>query len=378
MSANSREMLKDAGRVVVKVGSSLLASLKGGGIDEAFLARLVKAIAAQKQAGRDMVLVSSGAVAAGCVELGMQTRPTLLPQLQAAAAVGQCALMQLYRQKFQAEGIPAGQVLLTRDDLTDRSRYLYARNTLREMLSLGVVPIINENDTVAVAELKLKMGDNDALAVAVAQLVDAEAIIILSDVPGLYDRPPSEAGAALITQVDNLGQEHFRSAGGSVSGVGSGGMATKIGAALGAVMGAVPLVVAAGRQEGVIASVLSGEETGTFFAPRERRASARSQWIAFGRPAGGRLNIDAGAVRALLVGKKSLLAIGVKEVVGEFTEGETVGVFGPDGTEVARGLVNFSSQEMGRIAGRKTEELEEVLGYDCCETVIHRDNLVVL
>lgn len=377
MSANTRSMLKDARKVVVKVGSSLLANLSGG-INLEFLTRLVAALAAQKKAGRDVVLVSSGAVAAGCVELGLKKRPAILPQLQAAAAVGQCALMQIYREKFLPEGIVAGQVLLTRDDLNDRARYLYARNTLREMLAMGVLPVINENDTVAVAELKLKMGDNDALAVAVGQLIDAEAIIILSDVPGLYDRPPSEEGAELIAQVDHINHETFKAAGGSVSGVGSGGMATKLGAALGAVMGAVPLVVAPGKHAGVIAQVLAGEEIGTFFAPREKRTSAWGQWIAFGRPTGGRVEVDAGAAKALLDGKKSLLPIGVKKIVGEFAEGETISVFDPEGREVARGLVNFSSEDAAKIVGRKTDELAAILGCDCCETLIHRDNLVTL
>ncbi len=377
MSANTRSMLRDARKVVVKVGSSLLANLSGG-INLEFLTRLVAALAAQKKAGREIVLVSSGAVAAGCVELGLKKRPVILPQLQAAAAVGQCALMQIYREKFLPEGIVAGQVLLTRDDLNDRSRYLYARNTLREMLAMGVLPVINENDTVAVAELKLKMGDNDALAVAVGQLIDAEAIIILSDVPGLYDRPPSQEGAALIPQVDHIDHETFKAAGGSVSGVGSGGMATKLGAALGAVMGAVPLVVAPGKHAGVIAQVLDGEEIGTFFAPREKRTSAWGQWIAFGRPTGGRVVIDAGAAKALLDGKKSLLPIGVRTIIGEFAEGETIGVFDPEGREVARGLVNFSSEDARKIAGKKTDELDAILGCDCCETFIHRDNLVTL
>lgn len=373
-----RSILKNAKRVVIKVGSSLLASLKTGGIDVDFLRRLVDAIAEQHQKGRGVVLVSSGAVAAGCVDLGLKSRPTVLPQLQAAAAVGQCALMQLYREHFLRHNLRAGQVLLTRDDLNDRARYLHARNTLREMLNMGVVPVVNENDTVAVAELRLKMGDNDSLAVAVGQLVDAEAIIILSDVPGLYDRPPSEEGAALIEHVETLGREHFQSAGGSVSGVGSGGMATKLGAALGAVMGAVPLIVAAGKQEGVIAQVLEGRNVGTFFAPRRKRTSSRGQWIAFGRPSDGRLEVDAGAAKALVEGNKSLLPIGVRKILGEFAEGDTVRVFSPDGEEIARGLVNFSAQEAARIVGCKKEKLAEILGYDCCETMIHRDNMVVL
>ncbi len=377
MSQISRAILKDTRRVVVKVGSSLLASLSGG-IDTPFLERLSAALAAQIAQGREMVLVSSGAVAAGCAELGLSKRPTLLPQLQAAAAVGQCALMRIYRENFLKYNIHAGQVLLTSDDLNNRARFLHARNTMRELLRFGTLPVVNENDTVAVEELKLKMGDNDALSVAVAQLIDADAIIILSDVPGLYDRPPSEEGAELINYVHNLEQEHFAGATGSVSGVGTGGMSTKLGAALGAVIGATPLVVADGKHEGVIAEVLNGEEIGTFFAPRQKRAKARMQWIAFGRTPAGDIVVDDGAKKAITEGKKSLLPIGLKEVRGDFCEGDTVAVYSLSGQEIARGLVNFSSSEAVKIMGKNTSELAELLGAECCETLIHRDNLVII
>lgn len=378
MSQQSRAILKNTKRVVIKVGSSLLASLNGG-IDTQFLTNLSNAIATQIKTGREIVLVSSGAVAAGCAELKLNARPTLLPQLQATAAVGQCALMQIYRDNFLKHEIHTGQVLLTADDLNTRKRFLHARNALRELLNFGTMPIVNENDTVAVEELKLKMGDNDSLSVAVAQLIDADAVIILSDVPGLYDRPPNEEGAELIRHVHNLEQKHFASAGGSVSGVGTGGMSTKLGAALGAVMGATPMVVADGRRENAIADILEGQDVGTFFAPRQIPADERKHWIAFGRTnAKGALIIDEGACQALKAGINSLLPIGVRKVSGDFSEGDTVSVYSPDKREIARGLINFSAADAVKIIGKKTSELSEILGAECSEAMIHRDNLFVL
>lgn len=372
-----REILKDCKRVVIKVGSSLLADLAGG-VDVAFLQNLTQQISLLVKEGRQVVLVSSGAVAAGCAELGLTERPTSLPRLQAAAAVGQCALMRLYREAFIAHGIHAGQVLLTRDDLNDRARFLHARNTFRELMALNALAIVNENDTVAVAELKLKMGDNDSLAVTVAQLIDAEAILILSDVPGLYDRHPDEDGAQLIKHVQEVSSEHFAVASGSVSGVGSGGMATKLDAARGAAMGSVPLVVADGKVGDIINEVFSGQNVGTFFAPSSTRTNSRNQWIAFGRPASGALHVDSGAVAALSEGKKSLLPIGVKAVEGVFSEGDTVSVMSPEKVEIGRGLVNFSSVEANKILGKQRDEVFEILGCNSCRTIIHRDNYICL
>lgn len=371
-----RKQLSTAQRIVVKVGSSLLASLSEG-IDKSLIQRLSQELAALRHQGRDVVLVSSGAVACGCVELRFPSRPTSLPLIQAAAAVGQGVLIRLYREVFAAEGVLVGQVLLTRDDLHDRRRFLHARNTLRELLRLGVVPIVNENDTVAIEELKLKLGDNDALAVAVTQLIDADCLILLSDVPGLYDRPPSEEDAALICHVEEVNADLLRLGGGSGSAVGSGGMRTKLAAALASAISGRPLIVADGKREGILAAILAGEEVGTFFAPSEKRAGARAQWIAFGRVPEGSILVDEGARRALVEGKKSLLAIGVREVHGDFEEGDTVSIRTLANVEFARGLVNFSSQELRTIAGHRSEEFESLLGYTCAETVVHRDNLVV-
>ena len=228
-----REILKTSKKVVIKVGSSLIANLSNTKLEGEFLQQLVNSIAKEKSNGRDMVLISSGAVAAGCVELGLEKRPKNLAELQAAAAIGQCTLMQKYKELLNKHNIVAAQVLLSIDDLKSRPRFLNSRNTMRELINFGVVPIVNENDTIATAELELKMGDNDALAVSVAQLIDADAVIILSDVPGLYDRPPNNEGARLIKHVTELTREHFEGATGSISGVGSGGMSSKLGGCTG-------------------------------------------------------------------------------------------------------------------------------------------------
>lgn len=373
----TRARLQTARAVVVKVGSSLLADLAGG-LNCDFIAALVDEIAAQRTQGRKVVLVSSGAVAAGTAALGWSERPTSLPLIQAAAAVGQGALMQEYRERFGVHGILVGQVLLTRDGLHNRQRFLHARNTLESLLAHDVIPIVNENDTVAVEELKLKMGDNDGLAVSVAQLVDADCLVILSDVPGLYEKPPGEGESELISHVPGVTPEVMARGGGTGSGVGSGGMSTKLNAALAAHLAAIPLVVADGKREGIVGAILAGEEVGTFFAPRGKRVTARQQWIAFGRSADGVITVDAGAVKALTEGKKSLLAIGVRDVAGTFSEADTIGICDPAQQEFARGLTNFSSDELRQIMGKRSDEFAAILGVDCCDTVVHRDNLVIL
>ncbi len=373
----TRQSLHKAKTAVIKVGSNLLASLHGG-LDTSFIFTLVGEIAALRQDGRQVVLVSSGAVAAGTAELGWSARPTSLPEIQAAAAVGQGALIQIYRDAFAYHRIKVGQVLLTREVLESRPRFLHARNTLLALLSHGVLPIVNENDTVAVEELKLKVGDNDTLAVSVAQLTDADCLVILTDVPGLYDRPPREDGATLISHVAAVTPAVRGMAGGSGSGVGTGGMASKINAALAASISATPLVVAAGKRPDVLTDIFAGKEVGTFFAPRKQRVAARRQWLAFSRQPAGVLIVDDGARRALIGGGKSLLPIGVREVQGDFEEGETVSILDLRGVEIGRGLSNFNAAEMRRIAGRSSSESRRILGYDAAEEAIHRDNLVII
>lgn len=372
-----RGVLTQARTIVVKVGSSLLASITGG-LDTAFIARLVGQIADLAVMDRKIVLVSSGAVAAGTAELGYPARPTELSRIQAAAAVGQGALMQIYRQLFQCYRLNAAQVLLTRDNLQDRRRFLHARNAFMALLEEGAIPIVNENDVVAVEELRLKMGDNDSLAVSTAQMVDADAVVLLSDVAGLYDRPPSRPGCRLIPEVRELTDEVFGMAGGSESGVGSGGMASKLNAARAANLANIPLLVADGRRENILKEIVGGKEIGTIFIPPGRRTSSYRQWIAYGRGPDGMVLVDDGARKALLEQKKSLLPIGVREVRGSFMEGDTIAVADLNGKEFARGLANFTADEMRRIAGRHSGELSEILGHHCAETAVHRDNLVVV
>lgn len=373
----SRQIMTRAQTVVVKVGSSLLASISGG-LDTAFIARLVGQLADLSEQGRKIVLVSSGAVAAGTAELRLPARPGELSLIQAAAAVGQGALMQIYRTLFQCYRINVAQVLLTRDGLHDRRRFLHARNALLALMQEAVIPIVNENDVVAVEELRLKMGDNDSLAVSTAQLVDADAVILLSDVAGLYDRPPSQPGAELIHEVRELTDAVIGMAGGSESGVGSGGMSSKVNAARAANIANIPLLVADGRSENVLLEIMKGEQVGTIFIPPGKRTSSYRQWIAFGRGPDGTILVDDGAHRALVEKKKSLLPIGVREVRGEFAEGDTVAIADLEGKEFARGLCNFTSAELRLVAGHKSSDLSEILGHHSPETAVHRDNLVMV
>ncbi|MDR2391634.1 MAG: glutamate 5-kinase [Planctomycetota bacterium] len=371
----SRETLIQARSLVVKVGSSLLASLSGG-LDTIFIAKLVGQLADLSKKGKQIVLVSSGAVAAGTAELGLADRPKELSGIQAAAAVGQVALMQIYRQLFHYYRLKVGQVLLTRDNLHDRRRFLYARNTLLAMLREGVIPIVNENDAVAVEELRLKMGDNDSLAVSAAQLIDAGVIILLSDVDGLYDRPPSHPGAKLIPEVRELTDGILAGAGGVESGVGSGGMASKVNAARAAAIADIPLLVAGGRRENILMDIVCGRNVGTIFLPSGHRASSYRQWIAYGRSPDGTVLVDDGARDAILAKKKSLLPIGIRKVQGSFVEGDTIAIADLEGKEFARGLSNYDADDLRLVAGRRSGELEGILGRLCAETAIHRDNLV--
>jgi glutamate 5-kinase len=369
--------MQKAKKLVVKVGSSLLATLSGG-LDTAFVAKLVGQITALRDRNRTVILVSSGAVAAGTAELGLPSRPCDLPGIQAAAAVGQVALMQIYRQLFGYYNIHVAQILLTRDNLHDRRRFLHARNTLLALLKADVLPVVNENDAVAVEELRLKMGDNDSLAVSVAQLIDADAVVLMSDVPGLFDRPPSEPDAKLIPEVREVTDDIVRMAGPAASGVGSGGMAAKLNAARAAGAANIPLLVAHGKSENVLLDTMGGKEVGTIFMPPGRRESSYRQWIAYGRGPDGAVIVDDGARKALIEKKKSLLPIGIREVRGEFDEGDTIAILDLEGREIARGLSNFATTEMRRIAGKRSGDLSALLGHHCDETAVHRDNLVMV
>jgi glutamate 5-kinase len=362
-------------RLVVKVGSGLITA-RDAGVDPKRIDALAADIAGARR-DHEVVLVTSGAIVTGMARLALTERPRTIPEKQAAAAVGQSALMWHYEAAFKRHDTLVGQVLLTAQDISDRARYLNARNTLRTLLDLGVLPIVNENDTVAVEEIKV--GDNDNLSALVASLVDAELLVLLTDVDGLYTADPSlSPDARKLDTVDAVTDEVLGLVWDRSDQVSVGGMATKLAAARKAASSGIPMVIASGREEGVLARVLAGETVGTYFAPRGDRLAARKRWIAFAVPPQGRLTVDAGARRALRDEGRSLLPSGVVSVEGDFAAGEVVAVVGPgDDRELGRGLVNFDADELRKIRGVKTRQIEERLGYRSADEVIHRDNLVI-
>ncbi len=362
-----------ARRVVVKVGSSSLTA-PDGGIAQQRLSALVSALAAVRARGAEVVLVSSGAIAAGLAPLGLPRRPQDLATQQAAAAVGQGLLVQRYTDELSRHGLTTGQVLLTADDVTRRGHYRNAYNTLARLLELGVLPIVNENDTVATSEIRF--GDNDRLAALVAHLVHADLLVLLSDVDGLYDGPPASGSASLVPVVEgdaDLAGLVLGKPGGA--GVGTGGMRTKIEAARIATGAGVPVVLTAADHAG---AALEGAEVGTWFRPTGRRRPTRLLWLAHATEPTGRVVLDAGAVRALVERRASLLPAGVVAVEGAFTTGDPVDLVGPDGAPVARGLVNYDSEELPGLAGRSTRDLARELGAAYEREIVHRDDMVLL
>ena len=365
-------------RLVVKVGSGLITAREAG-LDPGRIGALADELAAVRQHGTEVALVSSGAVVAGMARLRLQVRPRSIPEKQAAAAVGQSALMEHYETAFARHGVTVAQILLTQADVSARARYLNARNTLTTLLGYGVVPIINENDTVAVEEIKF--GDNDNLSALVAQLIDADLLVLLTDVDGLYTGDPSrDPQARKLDTVEAVTPEIERLVWSDADRVAVGGMATKLQAAQKAAASGVPMVIASGREPGTLARVLRGEPVGTYFPPPGDRLTARKRWIAFAVPPQGRLLVDAGARQALIERGKSLLPSGVVDIEGDFDAGEVVALCAADGDgkEFARGLVNFDAQELRMIRRAKTTEIESLLGYKSFDEVVHRDNLVVL
>jgi len=365
-------------RLVVKVGSGLITAREAG-LDPGRIGALADELAAVRHHGTEVALVSSGAVVAGMARLKLQVRPRSIPEKQAAAAVGQSALMEHYETAFARHGVTVAQILLTQADVSARARYLNARNTLTTLLGYGVVPIINENDTVAVEEIKF--GDNDNLSALVAQLIDADLLVLLTDVDGLYTSDPSrDPQARKLDTVEAVTPEIERLVWSDADRVAVGGMATKLQAAQKAAASGVPMVIASGREPGTLARVLRGEPVGTYFPPRGDRLAARKRWIAFAVPPQGRLLVDAGARQALIERGKSLLPSGVVDIEGDFDAGEVVALCAADGDgkEFARGLVNFDAQELRMIRRAKTTEIESLLGYKSFDEVVHRDNLVVL
>lgn len=353
-------------RVVVKVGSTSLTAR--GRLDDAQVRAIVGQLAAAKRTGVAPVLVSSGAIAAGLDPLAMRARPSDIPSLQAAAAVGQGILMHAYQRAFAARKMAAGQVLLTQDDFVRRKGYLNAHNALERLLALGVVPIVNENDTVAVDEIRF--GDNDRLAALVAMMVRADLLVILTDIDGVYTEDPRKHTATLVSRVDDLHGLRSLRAGKRGSSLGSGGMASKVEAVRIACATGTGVVIAHGRAPRVLQRILSGEEVGTYFAPHRDRGRSRKLWIEFAQSARGQLVVDAGAVRALTEGGRSLLPAGVTGHRGRFAVGDAVEVAGPTGHVFAKGITNYASDEIDGIKGRSTR--------DGAREVIHRDSLVLL
>jgi glutamate 5-kinase len=371
-----RRALSRVRRLVVKVGSGLITA-PGQGPDGKRIAALAADIAAVATDKREVALVSSGAIVTGMARLGLPARPRSIPEKQAAAAVGQSALMWHYEQAFKKHDIQVGQVLLTGQDIGDRGRYLNARNTLLTLLDFDVLPIVNENDTVAVDEIKV--GDNDNLAALVAHLIDADLVILLTDVDGLYTGDPRrDPTARRLETVEAVTADIRRLVFDAEAGVSVGGMSTKLEAAQKAGASGIPMVIANGREPGVVARILKGETVGTYFQPRDDRLAARKRWIAFAVRPQGRLTVDAGAKKALTERGKSLLPSGLVEVAGEFQAGEVVALMEAAGGEFARGLVNYDAAELRKIRGAKTGDIERALGYKGFGEVIHRDNLVVL
>lgn len=370
-----RERLGQARRWVIKIGSSLVTA-SGRGLDADAIRAWAAELAALHGDGVEVLLVSSGAVAEGMSRLGWSRRPHALHSLQAAAAVGQMGLVQAYEGAFKAHGIRTAQILLTHDDVADRQRYLNARSTLRALAGLRVVPIVNENDTVANDEFRF--GENDTLAALVANLVEADVLVILTDTEGLYDRDPKQHPDARVVHEGTAGDPALTAmAGGAGSDWGRGGMATKVDAAARAARSGTATVIAPGGEARVLARLYAGETVGTLLEPQQEPLMARKRWLANQLRVGGRLVVDPGAARALRERNVSLLAVGVQAVSGAFRRGEVVACVDPDGGEIARGLVNYSAEEIERLKGRPSGEIEAILGYVVEPELIDRDNMVI-
>lgn len=363
-------------RIVVKIGSNIVADTKDG-LNTKRIYSIARDLSFIKESNYDVVIVSSGAIAAGMKKLGLKEKPRDIKFKQASAAIGQSSLMWAYEKCFSDFKKKVAQILLTRDDFSDRKRYINSKNTLITLLSYGVVPIINENDTVATDEIKF--GDNDNLAALVANLVEAERLIILSDVDGLYtDDPKLHPEAKIIERVEKITPELEAKAKASESIFGTGGMYSKLLAAKKALSYGITVHIINGKKEGLLYSLLSGEHVGTIFIPQKERLSSRKGWIAYSTRAKGCIVIDEGAVKAIIFGGKSLLPSGIISVEGEFDIGDAVYCTDSKGNRIAKGLTNYSFTEVKRIKGKKTSEIEKVLGYKYSDEVIHRDNLVLV
>lgn len=372
---NNRARMGAMQRWVVKIGSALLTN-DGQGLDYNAISIWVEQMVELRARGIEQVLVSSGSVVEGMRRLGWRKRPIRLYELQAAAAVGQMGLVQVYESFFQRHGIHTAQILLTHEDIADRRRYLNARSTLCTLLKLGVVPVVNENDTVSTEEIRL--GDNDTLAGLVSNLIAAELLVLLTDQEGLYTRDPRVHAQATLIRSGRAGDPTLNASAGTGSALGRGGMRTKLHAAALAARSGTTTVIASGRHEGVLTRLAAGEEIGTLLAPGQAPLAARKRWLAGQVRVRGRLKLDEGAARILRTSGKSLLSVGVREVEGNFTRGDIVSCVDPEDREVARGLVNYDASEIQTIKGQPSERIVELLGYMDNPELIHRDNLVLI
>ncbi|MCS7215278.1 MAG: glutamate 5-kinase [Thermodesulfovibrio sp.] len=363
-------------RIVVKIGSNLLTD-KAGRINQKRILYLAKEVSELHNKSIEVVMVSSGAIASGLRKLGLKTKPREIRKKQATAAVGQPLLMWMYERSFFKYKKHVAQILLTRDDLSDRIRYVNAKNTILTLLEMGVIPIINENDTVATDEIKF--GDNDQLAALVSGLIEANHLIILSDVEGLYTSDPKkDPNAKIIKHVKEVSRELTEIAKPTSTGYGTGGMYSKVIAAKKATSFGIPVHIVSGRNYGNIKAVIEGKQIGTYFEPVAQKVTSRKGWIAYATRAKGNLYIDEGAVKALLKNGKSLLPSGIKKVEGDFDVGDAVYCIDEKGERIAKGLVNYSSCEIKLIKGKKSSEIEKILGYKYSDEIIHRDNLVII
>lgn len=373
---HSRDVLAKAKRIVVKVGTSTL-TYDTGRLNLRRIESIVKQLADLANQGKEIILVSSGAVGAGLAPLGVKEKPKDLVMKQAAASVGQGVLLHMYEKLFREYGHTVGQILLTREDSMNRSRYINLRNTLYALISLGVIPIINENDVVSIDEVKI--GDNDTLSAVIASTVEADLLIILSDIEGLYTaNPQTNPDAELIHEVDVITPHIYEIAGGAGTSRGTGGMYTKIQAANIAVNSGVHMVIASGERNDSIEVIAAGDLRGTHFVARDSKPHMKKRWVAFGKRLKGSVTVDKGCADALLKKGSSLLPVGITAVSGEFHEGETISILFND-EEIARGMVNFSSADLDQIKGCNSHEITSILKIDSAHTeVIHRDNLVIL
>ena len=373
----NRKLVMDASTWIVKVGSKSLTG-DDGRLERTQVANLARQLLTLVDMGKRVVLVSSGAVASGIGKLGLPSRPTDLATLQAVAAIGQTHLMQVYEQTFAEHGRHAAQILLTASELDDRVAYLNVRNTLRRLLEMGAIPIINENDTVAVDELKTTFGDNDRLAGMVAGIMEASLLVILSDVQGLYDRDPRDPQAQVVSSVDRIDERIEDMVRDRKTGISKGGMASKLATAKFVTTSGQCVIIAWGREPEILVRLAKGEMVGTLFLPQSKTLTPRKRWIGFSAQPAGQLQVDDGAAKAMCAEGRSLLAIGIKGVEGEFGKGDIVSIVNPHSVEIARGLINYNSKQVAQIRGCRSDRIEQILGQCPYEEVIHRDNLAIM